>query len=430
MTNQPLVHLANLLSEANTKFAVPNHEAVGEQEARNQTSRYSELFSGLKSIWEKNDVASQEEIAFIKGIINKAAAIVNYILEKNPASAVSFPGDHTVVISVLPVITRQIAQTILVEAQESARYVGDAKRISVEEIIAGICFEALSNNVIELNQIENIGANIVAAMFSYASARDFLRSNTEANKQFASATSQLSAQIMEARTEIAKTLENLSQHSDEQRQKAKSVATELEELNGKLADALNRIGKYETGMKENIDNLETALADKLRYGDLGVLWTERAEEAERSLRISICMFVALCAVGIITAIFGGNSIIHFVNPADWRTIFTSSSVSVLLGQQIARIVLITVPIAVYFWAIKLTVRFINRSMLLLDDASQRATIMASYLRLTREGVTDERALPMMLWALFRQVPGHGPDGIEPPDFTEVINAGLKKGIGG
>ncbi len=33
---------------------------------------------------------------------------------------------------------------------------------------------------------------------------------------------------------------------------------------------------------------------------------------------------------------------------------------------------------------------------------------------------------MLLWAIFRQVPGHGPDGIDPPDFTEVINAGMKK----
>lgn len=68
-----------------------------------------------------------------------------------------------------------------------------------------------------------------------------------------------------------------------------------------------------------------------------------------------------------------------------------------------------------------------RSLVLMDDADQRATIMDSYYALTGDGMTDERALPMMLWAIFRPLPGHGPDGIEPPDFTEAINAGLKMG---
>ncbi len=55
--------------------------------------------------------------------------------------------------------------------------------------------------------------------------------------------------------------------------------------------------------------------------------------------------------------------------------------------------------------------------------------MESYTLLLRDGMDDERALPMLLWAIFRQVPGHGPDGIDPPDFTEVINAGMKKSYG-
>jgi hypothetical protein len=52
--------------------------------------------------------------------------------------------------------------------------------------------------------------------------------------------------------------------------------------------------------------------------------------------------------------------------------------------------------------------------------------MESYTLLLRDGMEDQRALPMLLWAIFRQVPGHGSDGIDPPDFTEVINAGMKK----
>ncbi|WP_181181392.1 hypothetical protein, partial [Mesorhizobium sp. B1-1-5] len=81
----------------------------------------------------------------------------------------------------------------------------------------------------------------------------------------------------------------------------------------------------------------------------------------------------------------------------------------------------------YLWVLKAVMRFFMRSMLLMDDARQRETMLDTYILLTEKGKADERDRPLILWALFRQTPGHGPDGIEPPDFTEVINAGFNRG---
>lgn len=48
---------------------------------------------------------------------------------------------------------------------------------------------------------------------------------------------------------------------------------------------------------------------------------------------------------------------------------------VLTIATISRLGIVTIPLALYFWLIKLVVRFNIRSMLLMDDAGQRATII-------------------------------------------------------
>ncbi|MFC6448415.1 hypothetical protein, partial [Shinella zoogloeoides] len=106
------------------------------------------------------------------------------------------------------------------------------------------------------------------------------------------------------------------------------------------------------------------------------------------------------------------------------------SVAVALTHQFGRLIVFSVPVFVYLWTMRAVMRFFMRSMLLMDDARQRQTMLETYFMLTGSGRADERDRPLILWALFRQTPGHGSDGVEPPDFTEVINAGMKRGSGG
>lgn len=94
--------------------------------------------------------------------------------------------------------------------------------------------------------------------------------------------------------------------------------------------------------------------------------------------------------------------------------------------QFGRLIVFTVPALVFLWMIRAVMRFFIRSLLLMDDARQRQTMLETYFLLTERGRADEKDRPMILWALFRQTRGHGPDGIEPPDFTEVIKAGLER----
>jgi hypothetical protein len=90
---------------------------------------------------------------------------------------------------------------------------------------------------------------------------------------------------------------------------------------------------------------------------------------------------------------------------------------------IGRLVIVTVPVFLYIWAIRLVVRFNSRSLMLLDDARLRLTMLDTFFHLIeKEGaVKEDRAL--VLNALFRPGPGHG-DNVDPPNFTELVTKAM------
>ena len=97
---------------------------------------------------------------------------------------------------------------------------------------------------------------------------------------------------------------------------------------------------------------------------------------------------------------------------------------VLLGLAINRIVIVTVPLALYFWMVRILVRFNLRSQMLMDDARQRHTMMNTYFHLIEKqsAVKEDRAL--ILNALFRPTPGQQNDSVDPPNFTELMDKAI------
>jgi hypothetical protein len=88
-----------------------------------------------------------------------------------------------------------------------------------------------------------------------------------------------------------------------------------------------------------------------------------------------------------------------------------------------RLLLIGVPIGFVVWAIKLIVRYNNRSLLLMDDASQRITMLNTYLFLVKQGAATLQDRGALLEAMFRRAPGHGPETIDPPSMTDIMKYG-------
>tara|TARA_R110002020_G_scaffold467027_4_gene690191 strand:- start:7107 stop:7325 length:219 start_codon:yes stop_codon:yes gene_type:complete len=71
-----------------------------------------------------------------------------------------------------------------------------------------------------------------------------------------------------------------------------------------------------------------------------------------------------------------------------------------------------------------------RSMLLMDDARARVTMLDTYLFLISQDAAVKQDRGAILEALFRRAPGHGSDTSEPPHFTDLLRYGQEgKGSG-
>lgn len=177
----------------------------------------------------------------------------------------------------------------------------------------------------------------------------------------------------------------------------------------------------------------SAFLDSIRaqtnFDALKIHWNDRSRDAKRAFIISSVVLLALLVIVPGFAIYEKDVVISFMKGlAGAATVdvgIESGPVGITVAT-ISRLVIITIPLALYFWLIRLVVRFNLRSMLLMDDAGQRATMLETYYRMIEKeaALVGDRAL--VLQALMRPAPGHGGDTIDPPNFTEVIDKAMGK----
>lgn len=177
--------------------------------------------------------------------------------------------------------------------------------------------------------------------------------------------------------------------------------------------------------KEEVINFNEVVKEKLSLNELGKLWDGVASRARFSTIASGLLILAMFIVGVIVAYYFGAKVVGFTLGYSNSNLFRFLLGDLSFGHVVARLLVITPPLILYFWLFKIAVRFFIRSLALYDDAIQRKTIMDTYLFLREMGKLDDNVMPLIIWSLCRQVPGHGAEGIEPPDFSEVINAGLR-----
>ncbi|UXT96749.1 hypothetical protein [Agrobacterium tumefaciens] len=163
------------------------------------------------------------------------------------------------------------------------------------------------------------------------------------------------------------------------------------------------------------------------------LWGQREKQSQIALVVSSVAIFLMIAGPIALAVCMTPEVLHYlaqiVAASALPTIDnagqplpTPSEAQVTIAA-IGRLVIVTVPIFLYVWAIRLVVRFNSRSLMLLDDARMRLTMLDTFFHLiAKEGaVKEDRAL--VLNALFRPAPGHG-DNVEPPNFTELVTKAI------
>jgi hypothetical protein len=171
---------------------------------------------------------------------------------------------------------------------------------------------------------------------------------------------------------------------------------------------------------------KASITEELKLQQARKLWTDAARSAGRAYRNSWFALVILLIGVPSLAIWQSHEIFAFfrvVGDAVLVDLPENASETAILIAAVSRLVLVTMPIVLFVWLIKLVVRFNARSLLLMDDARQRNTMLETYLHLVEQDKDVKADRPLILEALFRRTPGHGPETIEPPTLAELIRMG-------
>ncbi len=192
------------------------------------------------------------------------------------------------------------------------------------------------------------------------------------------------------------------------------------------SERLDVVTKAIGSTEAQIEAFSISVREELRIDATKKLWRNRAFGSTVSFWISAVIIAAAILGPPWWAIYHIEMVFAFlkrVGDAATQGLPLDATSAQLTAATISRLVVITAPLALYFWAVKLLVRFNTRSMVLMDDARQRHTTMDTYFHLIeRNGATtEERGL--MLNALFRPLPGQGQDNVDPPNFIELVKKG-------
>ncbi|MCJ2875605.1 hypothetical protein JUM41_15270 [Rhizobium pusense] len=230
----------------------------------------------------------------------------------------------------------------------------------------------------------------------------------------------LGAIIDETKIRLDDTLQRLDVDSNTTKAKVTEMSQSLDASKHELAMLLAEI----EATKANVKAFKEAVRIEFGTDATKKLWKYRANWSAASFWISaVVIAIAIIAPPwyALTHISLVVEVLKAIGDAAAHGFSENGTPAQITASAISRLVIVSAPLALYFWAIKLLVRFNTRSMVLMDDARQRHTTMDTYSHLVEKNKATVEERGLMLSALFRPLPGQGAENVEPPNFIEIIN---------
>lgn len=219
--------------------------------------------------------------------------------------------------------------------------------------------------------------------------------------------------------------------------KRDEMLTSLSEAESRFNNATEKlwsdVGHYgdvieaSTRKHDELSSRIDALSEGVATLSVKTLWDQRARNSSLAFWLSASVLLLLLIVIPSIAMYNLDEVLQIlrhIGEAATVGLPSDASPTALTVATISRLVVITVPLAMYFWVIKLVVRFNQHSLALMEDARQRHTMLDTYFHLIdkQAASTEDRAL--VLAALFRPTPGQGSDAVEPPTFIDLVQKGM------
>ncbi len=245
-------------------------------------------------------------------------------------------------------------------------------------------------------------------------------------------------------TESINNFQSQLEKTSEQYKSVKNIIQELnanvENLRAKsensITDILNKLNDSHSlieNSKQRIVDFENSTIESLRLNKARILWHNRHKSAMIGFWISsLIILITLICVPLFL-IYEYNFVIKYISgiinvlPIDQHANNSSMSMNdstewTAIISLTSRIFLISFPLLMYIWFIRIVVKFFMRSVTVMDDSRQREVMLDTFLNLIEIGRAEDKDRLLILEAIFRPLPGHGSDGMEPPNIVDFINA--------
>ncbi|MEI9410945.1 DUF6161 domain-containing protein [Mesorhizobium sp. Ld1326N3] len=249
----------------------------------------------------------------------------------------------------------------------------------------------------------------------------------------------IKSQTAAASNSIRELSEQLQERAATALQAAETAAKQAGEFGLRTKDLGDRIDSFQVDIEaktqdaqDKLDSFLDAARARTAYQHIVKYWDDRANASWWALVLSSLVLAVLLVALPAFAVYENDVVVtllkHLTDATSVPVGTTEPNAVVLTVATVSRLVVITIPLALYFWLIKLVVRFNMRSMLLMDDARQRSTIIETYYKMIEQQAATKEDRAMILQALCRPPPGHGGDSVDPPSLTDVVEKAVGKSV--
>jgi hypothetical protein len=246
------------------------------------------------------------------------------------------------------------------------------------------------------------------------------------------------SQLVDPRTELIK-----QAVSSEVQGLAKIVANEFAELARVKNDLSNAFTRDQKSLSVAVQDLSASKA-KFKEDTQSALaeWKDERTSAVKALRDEINEYIKIetsidlwrtkanwHTIGYATlgTIFGAcliavSALFVLSIYYGYATTYVQNLVSLAGNNQFLAISLITIPTLAIAWLLRFIARLAMQNLTLAHDARQRHAQIRTYLRLLgdpKKPISEKERI-LALAALFRPLPGQGPDDLNPPTIADLL----------
>lgn len=238
-------------------------------------------------------------------------------------------------------------------------------------------------------------------------------------------------QLVKLSEETQSAIDNVSTMTRQTDERLKAAEAISNDFQAQLLPMIEKTNRAQADMNAFVQSLR----EKAAHSEAATFWISRARWSALAFGLSMLALLILLAYIPYYALSHYEEVLKFVRRVGETIIPTPAvpgtnpqantpqapiqpEIAQAILATVGRLIVIAAPAALYFWLIRILVRYNMHALVLMNDARQRATIMDTYIHLHAKNIALPEDRPVMFGAMFRPLPGQ-PSDVEPPNLVDI-----------